>query len=196
MHSPTCQVSVSLWTLLRVWLSLGAQSWGGGAATLLLIRREVVERRAWIGAEEFTRFWALCQLAPGINLLGLTILIGWRVGGILGAPVALFGLLLPSVAITAGLTAAYAAVQEWPVVQSAFRGVLPATVGLGFLLAWHMGAPLLRQARLAGGRRLILSLLILIGAGVIQMAWHPPVLVVLLGAGAVGALAGWIGSQE
>jgi len=35
-----------------------------------------VEERGWVEEEEFARFWALCQIAPGINLIALTILIG------------------------------------------------------------------------------------------------------------------------
>ena len=41
-------VKPALWLFLRVWLSLGLQSFGGGAATLTLIRRAVVERHHWL----------------------------------------------------------------------------------------------------------------------------------------------------
>ena len=53
---------------LRAWLSIGIQSFGGGAATLYLIRRTAVERHGWLSNEEFTRDWGICQIAPGINL--------------------------------------------------------------------------------------------------------------------------------
>ena len=35
----------TLWRLLCAWLSIGAQSFGGGSSTLFLIRRIIVERR-------------------------------------------------------------------------------------------------------------------------------------------------------
>ena len=79
----------SLWLLLRVWFMLGLQSFGGGMATLYLIQRTTVERYHWLTAAEFSRDWALCQAAPGINLLGMTILIGRKVAGLAGALVAL-----------------------------------------------------------------------------------------------------------
>jgi chromate transporter len=37
--------------LLRIWTGIGLQSFGGGASTQLLIRREFVEKRPWVGAE-------------------------------------------------------------------------------------------------------------------------------------------------
>jgi chromate transporter len=189
------QAATTPWSLFRTWLGLGARSWGGGAATLLMVRREAVERRGWLSDEEFTRCWAICQIAPGINLLGLTVLIGWRVGGAWGAALALLGLLLPSVAITAVITALYAGVREHPAVQAALRGVVPATVGLGLLLAWQMGAPLLRHAHAEGRRSLAVAATLMAGAAAVELAWRPPVALVLLGAGALGALYAWLKSR-
>jgi len=181
---------ISRWLLFRTWLGLGLQSWGGGSATLLMIRREVVERRGWLSDAEFTRFWAICQVAPGINLLGMTVLIGWRTGRATGAALALLGLLLPSVTITAALTAGYAAVRGMPLVAAALRGVVPATVGLGLLLCWQMGRPLVAEARGEGRGSYAVALALLGGSAAAVLLWRIPVLAVLLGAGAAGAVWG------
>src|SRR5437764_14486880 len=92
--------------LLRLWFTFGLLSFGGGATTLTLIRRAVVERYGWLSDAEFTREWTLCQLAPGINLLALAILIGRRTAGARGSALALLGLTLPGVVVTIGVTAA------------------------------------------------------------------------------------------
>src|SRR5688572_24327263 len=105
--------------LFRTWFLLGIQSFGGGTTTLLLIQRTVVEQRRWFTQDEFTRAWAVCQIAPGINLLSVTILIGWRLRRALGVVLALSGLLLPSVSVTILLTALYAEVQALPLIQAA-----------------------------------------------------------------------------
>src|SRR5690349_20786063 len=135
------------WTLFRIWTGIGLQSFGGGSATLALIRREAVEQNSWLTSAEFTRYWGICQIAPGINILGITILIGWRVAGALGATAALFGLLLPSVSITIALTAFYASIRDLPVIQSALRGVVPATCGLGLQMAWRMARPPIEESQ-------------------------------------------------
>src|SRR5438552_2895855 len=59
------------WRLFRIWAVIGAQSFGGGSATLYLIRRETVERQGWLTDDDFSRYWGICQIAPGINILGL-----------------------------------------------------------------------------------------------------------------------------
>lgn len=172
-------MAVSSRHLLRVWLTLSVQSFGGGTATLALIRRAAVDEEQWVSAEEFGRFWGLVQLAPGINLLALTVLLGRRTAGGRGIVLALTGLLLPSASLTILLTAVYAHVQHFALVQSALRGIVPAVAGLGLLTAWQIARPLLvRPVRF------------FIFAGSIGAAWlgAVPVLAILLAGGLVGAV--------
>jgi chromate transporter len=181
------------WSALRfcgIWLLLGLQSFGGGVATLALIRRAAVDRYRWLTEAEFTRDWALVQVAPGINLLGVIVLIGRRVRGARGAALALFGLLLPSVAVTLLLTAGYDRLHRLPEMQAALRGVIPATVGLGLLTGLQMARPPLAAARSEGRGRLAVGLGVLIGSGVALEWLHwPPVLILVL-SGLALALAG------
>src|SRR5579862_3418915 len=116
-----------------IWLSLGMQSFGGGVATFALIREAAVMRYSWVSEEEFTREWAMVLLVPGINLLALTILIGKRARGTTGIFLAMAGLLLPSVVMTALITAAYTHIRDVKQVQAALRGAVPAIVALGLL---------------------------------------------------------------
>lgn len=97
----------SIWQILRAWLGLGIQSFGGGTATLYLIQRAMVQERRWMTEDDFSRSWGVCQIAPGINLVAMTILIGWRIRRATGVALALFGLLFPSVTITILMTALY-----------------------------------------------------------------------------------------
>ncbi len=177
--------------LLRVWLSVGAQSFGGGAATLTLIRRQVVQQRGWITEAEFVRDWALCQVSPGMGLLALTALIGRRLGGAWGIVLALVGLLLPSAAATVAITASYLHFQHNPVVRHAVQGIVPATVGVGLLTAGQMALPLLAIARREGRSMLGLAIALLAGGAALAAAGHVPTLAILCGAGAIGAAFHW-----
>lgn len=181
----------SLWLLLRVWFMLGLQSFGGGMATLYLIQRTTVERYRWVTAAEFSRDWALCQAAPGINLLCVTILVGRQVAGLAGALVALVGLLLPSVTITIVMIALYADLRNLPVIQAALHGIVPATVGLGLLLTTNMARPLLTASQRESTSSLLVSGFILVGSALAVVLWDLPVLVVLISAGVLGGSTMW-----
>lgn len=179
----------TLGRLLREWLLIGFQSFGGGNATFALIRQTFVERQRWIAPDEFNRMFALVQIAPGINLLALNILIGKRLRGWRGIVLSLFGLLLPSVVLTTLLTAGYAHVQHTALARNALRGFLPATVGLGVFTAAQMAHTNLLAAKKEGPLSVGLSLGILMTSGLMVGLLGWAVLPVLFLAGCVQAVA-------
>jgi len=180
---------VSAWELLQIWSVLSVQSFGGGSATLFLIHRAFVHERGWMSSEELTEGLAKCQIVPGINLVALTILIGSRLGGPIGAAVSVVGLLLPSVGITVLMTAAFTEVRDLPQAQAALRGVVPAAAGLGVLLSMQMALPLLQASRREGRGSLVLSGALLVGSGAVVLILNPPVVLILLAVGGIAAVA-------
>jgi len=182
---------ISSWRLLWIWTLIGVQSFGGGSATLYLIRRVCVEQHGWLTDDDFARYWGICQIAPGINILGLVILIGFRVSGAIGAFVSLIGLLLPSAAITAALTSLYAVVRDVPLVRAAIAGIMPATVGLGLLLGYSMLRPLMNSARRQGAAGTLIAAILLLGSTVATLLTRAPVPAILWLAGGLSAFAQW-----
>ncbi len=175
-----------LWDLFATWFILGIQSFGGGSSTLFLIHQACI-RRGWVEEEEFVRTWALVQIAPGINLVKLTALVGRKLRGWPGLLAATAGLLLPSALVTVLMTAGYAVIRSQPAVQAVMRGVMPATIGLSLAMGAQMGIPLLSKAHKEGAPRLGANLVILVGAALLMAANLSPVAVLLLG-GAAGLL--------
>ena len=173
--------------LLRVWSGIGLQSFGGGASTHYHIH-ETCRRRGWLSEEEFTRAWALVKISQGINLIKMTLLIGYKLRGWPGLLVALAGLLLPSAVVTVLMTAGLAAVREQPVVAAAMRGVVPATIGLSIALGLQMDWPLLRAARKEGRASIIAHLLIILAALLLLVIAHASPLLALGLGGAAGVL--------
>ncbi len=179
-----------LWELFVTNFWIGIQSFGGGSATLLLIRQACLDR-GWLNEMEFTRDWALVQVAPGLNLIKLTALIGFELRGGQGVAAAAGGLVLPAAAVTALMTAVYAAVRDVPAVQAAMRGLVPATIGLSIAIAAQIGLPLLGLARRESRSRLASHLLIMAGAALLLGAagLSPALVLLIAGAGTVLILA-------
>jgi chromate transporter len=82
--------------VLGVFLRLGLTSFGGPVAHLGYFRRELVERRRWLGESEFADIVALCQFLPGPASSQTGISIGILRAGIKGGLAAWLGFTMPS----------------------------------------------------------------------------------------------------
>jgi chromate transporter len=174
---------LTLWSLLALWSRISVQSVGGGSSTLFLIRREFIERHQWLSEEEYTRYWSLGQVPPGIILVAVCILMGRRLAGIGGIIVSLVGLLVPSAVLTALLTAGFALIQQVHLVQAMIRGVVPATAGVMLTISLQFALPPVRQSLQDGGIHFIECLVIIVGSTVALIYFHSDVILVLLVAG-------------
>ena len=179
------------WTLFTLWLRIGAQSFGGGIATQFLINKTFVQQRNLLSDDEFTQLFAMCQIAPGVNLFAFTILIGNKLAGFAGILVSLLGLLLPSVSITVLMTAAYAQFKDSAIMRAALRGITPAITALGVVMCWKLTRPVLlapaARRRFPQAFAFLLMALCLILVAVFNL----PTFAVYLIAGGLGAFAAW-----
>lgn len=170
--------------LASAWIAIGTRSVGGGASTLLLIRRYLVERDRLVSSREFTEDYALSQLSPGIHLVALAGLLGRRIAGWRGVVVSVAGMMVPAAIITTLLTAAYSGVAGHPLAKAALEGMGPATGGMTVALALL----LVRESRRHGRLFLIDLAVVAASFSALTFAHVSNVLVVLLCA-AFGALA-------
>lgn len=183
------------WPLFREWLLIGAQSFGGGAATSYLIQQTFVARLKRVEPEEYARLSAMVQLVPGMNLLALTTLLGWRLRGAQGVVLSLAGLLVPSVSIALVMSAAYLSAQHLPVTQAALRGVIPAMAGVSLATLVRTTQPVFEARRHEGAAGLGLAwALTAAGAGLAWWREDFPVFVIYLGAGAL--MAAWVWARQ
>lgn len=139
----TIQLSmVSFWQLFFTFTKIGTFTIGGGYAMLPLIEREVVDRRRWIAKEEFVDMVVASQTAPGILAMNISILVGNRLRGKLGAVVAALGSIVPSFVIILGIALFLQNFSENPIAIKMFRAVRPAVVAL-------IAVPIFNMARTA-----------------------------------------------
>lgn len=179
MQSPAKHSIPSPWEILTAWLTLGIQSFGGGSSTFFLIHQVCISR-GWLDEEEFVRTWALAQISPGINLLKMTVLVGYRLCGWRGVVAGVTGLLLPSAGATVLMTAGFAFIRNQPVVKAAMKGILPAAIGLSLAMGVQMGQPLLTRAWREGWARLAGNVFILVCAALLMAVNISPVIVLLV----------------
>jgi chromate transporter len=127
--------TIGLARIFVAFLRLGCTAFGGNMAGWL--HRDIVVRRGWIDDRIFFADFAMGQAIPGSNGIKLTVQIGQRLHGVLGAAAALVGLLTAPFAIALALGALYAGMGEHRIVHAMLDGVAAAVVGLTFATGLH-----------------------------------------------------------
>lgn len=119
---------ISTTSLLAVFGRIGVLSFGGPAAQIGLMHKELVEDRDLLSEQEFLRALSLCMLLPGPEAMQLATYAGWRLRGVFGGLVAGLLFVLPGAAIILVLALIYAKFGSVPLVQGAFEGVKAAVI--------------------------------------------------------------------
>ena len=152
----------------------------GGAPTVLPdMHRYVVEVHHWMTSTQFAEVYALAQVAPGPNIMYVT-LIGWQVAGWAGAAATTLPWLVPASTLTLLVGHLHARYPQAALGRAIRRGLTPITIGLMLASGW-----ILMRAVNHDWRGYLLTLLTVVL--VLRTSWNPLWLL------AAGALAGMVG---
>jgi chromate transporter len=112
-------------------------AFGGGFASLPLMQHEFVDAQQLISGPVFADALALGQVTPGPIVITATF-VGYVVGGLLGATVAQFSILLPSFVMLVTVEPYFASLERHPLFRKAVAGILLSFVGLLIALAGRL----------------------------------------------------------
>ncbi|MFC4768204.1 chromate transporter [Effusibacillus consociatus] len=118
--------------------------YGGGPPSIPLIQKEVVDHYGWLTLKEFGDLLALGNALPGPIATKMAGFVGYQVGGLLGAAVALIATVLPSAVAVIILFRFVDLFRDAPQVKAMTRAVQPVVAVLlavlayqFFIDAWH-----------------------------------------------------------
>lgn len=114
--------------MTRVFGRIGFLSFGGPAAQIALMHKELVETRSWLSEQAYLRALSLCMLLPGPEAMQLATYAGWRLRGTAGGLLAGLLFVLPGACVIAVLALLYAAYGQLPLVQAGFLGIKAAVI--------------------------------------------------------------------
>lgn len=176
----------SMADMLRVFGRIGLLSFGGPAAQIAVMHRELVEDRPWLSEQGFLRALSFCMLLPGPEAMQLATYAGWRLRGVSGGLLAGLLFVLPGALIIGILVGFYANYGGLDLVQAGFLGI-KASVVIIVLMALRK----LARKALHG-----LSAWVLAGLGFVGLfAFHLPFPLIVLGAGIFGLVRGGGGGE-
>ncbi|WP_247233699.1 chromate transporter [Telluribacter sp. SYSU D00476] len=116
--------------LIGYFLRLGTLGFGGPAALVGYMHRDLVEQRQWISEEDYKEGLALAQLAPGPLAAQLAIYLGYVHFRILGATLVGLAFVLPSFLMVLALGWTYVRYGGLSWIQGVFYGVGAAVIGI------------------------------------------------------------------
>ena len=114
--------------MARIFGRIGILSFGGPAAQIALMHRELVDRHGWLSEAAFLRALSLCMLLPGPEAMQLATYAGWRLRGTFGGLLAGLLFVVPGAALIAVLALGYASFGQVPLVQAGFLGIKAAVI--------------------------------------------------------------------
>lgn len=96
-----------LWQLFKSMFILSAFTFGGGFVIVSLMKGKFVEELKWLEEDEMLDITAITQSTPGPLPVNASVIIGYRMQGILGSLIAVLGTILPPMIIIFVITIFY-----------------------------------------------------------------------------------------
>jgi chromate transporter len=124
--------------LTRVFGRIGLLSFGGPAAQIALMHRELVEQRPWLTDAEYLRALSFCMLLPGPEAMQLATYCGWRLRGTPGGLIAGGLFVLPGAIFIMVLAMAYTAYGQLPLASALLLGVQAAVLAIVAQALWKL----------------------------------------------------------
>jgi chromate transporter len=117
------------------WLSL--LQFGGTNAVVPEMHRQAVDVYHWMDSQTFANLFALAQLAPGPNVM-IVSLIGWQVAGFAGLAVATAAMMVPPCLLAFAMSRfmRHAGQSRWLVIVK--DGLVPLAIGMILASGWIM----------------------------------------------------------
>jgi chromate transporter len=121
-----------------LFLKLGVISFGGPAAHIALMRREVVERRKWLSDQEFLDLLGASNLIPGPTSTEMAIFLGYTRAGWPALILAGTLFILPAMLLVLAFAWAYVQYGALPQVGWLLDGIKPVIIAIVALALWGL----------------------------------------------------------
>lgn len=160
---------------------LSTFTFGGGYVIISLMKKKFVDELKWLEEEEMLNMAAIAQSSPGAIAVNAAILLGYRVGGITGAMIAIVGTILPPLFIISIISLFYTAFRNNAIISAVLKGMQAG-----------VGAVIVDVVLSLGGKvvmdRDIVYILVMMGAFVATYVYKVNVMFIIIVCGAIGVV--------
>lgn len=148
-------------TLFLSTLEISAFTFGGGFVIIPLMRKKFVFKLKMIDDEEMLDLTAIAQSAPGAIAVNASILVGYKIGGVLGALISILATVIPPFVIISVISHFYIAFRDNRYVSLVMGGMIAGVAAVVADLVTSMAWDILKRKRLVEILMLIISFILL-----------------------------------
>lgn len=177
---------ILLWKIFVSTLYLSTFTFGGGYIIVTLMKKKFVDEYHWIEEKEMLDLVAIAQSSPGAIAVNGAIVVGYKLEGILGAVVSIFGTIIPPFAIISIISVGYNAFRDNYIVSQLLEGM---QAGVGAVIAsvtFEMGGQI-------GKEKDTVSILIMAGAFLASCILKVNVIYIVIMCGILGVIRTFLG---
>jgi len=158
---------------------LSAFTFGGGYVIVPLMRKKFVKEYKWIEEEEMLDLTAIAQASPGAMAVNASILVGYRLAGILGAIITIIGTILPPLIILSIISLAYSAFIENIFVKYILKGMQAGVAAVVLDVSVSMITDIFKERKL-------MPIIVMFAAFIASFFLNINVVIIILLSGLIG----------
>lgn len=136
-----------LWTLFHSMFVLSACTFGGGFVIVSLMKKKFVEELNWLDEDEMLDVTAITQSAPGPLPVNASVIIGYRMAGVVGSLTAVLGTILPPMIIISIISLFYEQFRTNPYVATALQVMRAGVAAVIFDVVINLASNVLKTKR-------------------------------------------------
>lgn len=136
-----------LWTLFKSMFILSACTFGGGFVIVSLMKKKYVEELKWLEEDEMLDVTAITQSAPGPLPVNASVIIGYRISGVIGSLTAIAGTILPPMVIISVISLFYDQFRTNPYIATALQVMRAGVAAVIFDVVINLAINVLKTKR-------------------------------------------------
>ncbi len=137
-----------LCTLFKSMFILSACTFGGGFVIVSLMKKKYVEELKWLEEEEMLDVTAITQSAPGPLPVNASVIIGYRICGVVGSLTAILGTILPPMIIISMISLFYEQFRTNPYIATALQVMRAGVAAVIFDVVINLAGNVLKTRRI------------------------------------------------
>lgn len=136
-----------LWVLFKSMFVLSACTFGGGFVIVSLMKKKYVEELKWLEEGEMLDVTAITQSAPGPLPVNASVIIGYRMAGVVGSLTAILGTILPPMIIISAISVFYEQFRTNPYIATALQVMRAGVAAVIFDVVINLAGNVLKTRR-------------------------------------------------